>query len=205
MKKLITGLFLATVMMNSSFAQSFEIGLKGGINQSQIRGEGKGSDKSFWDADASRVTGFTGGIYTRFGNKIYLQPELMVSTKGGKTKDALGIQHDFKQTYFDVPVLVGVKIGNTLRINGGPMATFLINKDKSFFQNIGLSKDESTWRKAFLGYQLGVGVDISRLRIDLKYEGNANDVFNIDYDNKQTKNQFAGKGNAFMLTAGFAF
>ncbi|MCP9768929.1 PorT family protein [Lacihabitans sp. LS3-19] len=204
MKKLITVLMLLVIATGVSQAQNFEIGLKGGLNLSQIRGEGGGSDKSFWDPNASRVTGFTGGIFTKFGNKIYLQPELMVSTKGGKAYDVLGIEHNFKQTYFDIPVLLGVKVGDVLRINAGPMATFLINKDETFMQQIGLASNEK-YRNAFLGYQFGVGFDISKIRLDMKYEGNVNDVFNVNYKDAQTKSQFAGKSNAFMITAGFAF
>ena len=85
------------------------------------------------------------------------------------------------------------------------MATFLVNKDDSFFKIIGLQSNQDDFRKAILGYQLGVGFDINKLRLDMRYEGNVNDVFNIDYDNNQTQSQFAGKGNLFFFTLGYAF
>ncbi|MFB0946403.1 MAG: hypothetical protein ACI8WW_002476, partial [Oceanospirillaceae bacterium] len=60
-------------------------------------------------------------------------------------------------------------------------------------------------RNAILGYQAGVGFDIKKIRLDLRYEGNVNDVFNIDYNDQKTENQFSGKGSLFMFTVGYAF
>ncbi|MGR3810906.1 porin family protein [Jiulongibacter sp. NS-SX5] len=207
MKKLIILAALATVgSLTAAQAQdNFEIGLRGGVNLSTISGEGSGSNEGFWNSEDTRSTGFTAGLYTRFGNKLFLQPELIVSQKGGSTTGILGQERDFKQTYFDIPVLVGVKATDVIRVNAGPVATFLINEDNTFLQNIGLQAEEEGFRKALLGYQFGVGFDISRLRLDMRYEGNVNDVFNIDYEDRQTESQFAGKGNSFSVTAGLAF
>jgi hypothetical protein len=206
MKKLMLTAIAAISVAFSTVAQKgFEIGLRAGANLSSVRGEGGGSQEGFWDSGDTRSFGFTGGVYTRIGNKFYVQPEFLVTQKGGKMKDILGVEHDLKQTYFDIPVLVGIKIGNVFRINAGPMATFLVNQDKSFLENIGIRDDEKGFRKALLGYQLGVGFDINKLRLDLRYEGNVNDVFNIDYKDDQTRRQFSGKGNSFSATVGFAF
>ncbi len=205
MKKLIAILTVVGLAGTGAMAQGFEIGARAGVNLSQVRGDGSGSDGGFWDSGETRTTGFTGGLYTRFGNKVFLQPEFIISQKGGTTTGLLGGERDFKQTYFDVPVLVGVKAGDVVRIQAGPVATFLINEDETFFQNIGLTEKEEGFRKAILGYQLGVGFDISKFRLDMRYEGNINDVFNIDYDNDQTRDQFAGKGNLWFLTLGYAF
>ncbi|WP_304238166.1 porin family protein [Jiulongibacter sediminis] len=206
MKKLITLAVLATLTSLGLKAQdNFEIGIRAGANLSTIRGEGSGSDQGFWDSEDTRSTGFTGGLYTRFGNKFFVQPELIVSQKGGTTTGLLGVERDFKQTYFDIPVLLGVKATDVVRFNAGPVATFLINEDNTFLENIGITQAEEGFRKALLGYQVGVGFDIRSIRLDMRYEGNVNDVFNIDYDDQQTENQFSGKGNSFSITAGYAF
>ncbi|WP_341225787.1 porin family protein [uncultured Arcticibacterium sp.] len=204
MKKLIAITITMVAFTSVSMAQ-FEIGARAGVNLSQVRGDGGGSDGEFWNSDETRSTGFTGGIYTRFGDKFFLQPEFIISQKGGTTTSLLGVERTFKQTYFDIPVLVGVKVGDVVRVQAGPVATFLVNKDDGFFENLGIQNNDDEFRKAILGYQLGVGFDIKRIRLDMRYEGNVNDVFNIDYDNQQTENQFAGKGNLWFLTLGYAF
>lgn len=203
MKKLMIALALITASISTK--AQFEVGLRAGVNLSQVVGDGNGSDQGFWDADQTRTTGFTGGVYTRFGSKVFVQPEFIISQKGGKTRGILGVERNFKQTYFDVPVLLGVKVADVANVKFGPVATFLVNEDKTFFENIGLQNSDEGFRKAILGYQLGVGFDIRKIRLDMRYEGNVNDVFNIDYDNDQTRSQFAGKGNSFFVTAGFAF
>lgn len=204
MKKLIAVAITMVAFTTVSKAQ-FEIGARAGVNLSQVRGEGSGSDGEFWNTNETRSTGFTGGIYTRFGDKLFLQPEFIISQKGGTTTGVFGVERTFKQTYFDIPVLVGAKVADVLRIQAGPVATFLVNEDDGFFENLGIQNNDDEFRKAILGYQLGVGFDISKIRLDMRYEGNVNDVFNIDYDNQQTENQFAGKGNLWFVTLGYAF
>lgn len=203
----ISILSLATFLFAAVDTQAqdkFEIGLKGGVNLSHIRGEGGGSFNSFWQEDATRTTGFTGGVYARIGDGFFIQPELLISQKGGNFKDVVGIERKFKQTYLDVPVLVGVRVLNTVRVNAGPVATFLINQDDTFLDQVGITNNDGL-RKALFGYQAGVGFDINKIRLDLRYEGNVNDVFNIDYDDQQTESQFSGKGSLFMFTVGYGF
>lgn len=196
---------LVGISLGVNAQSKLTLGARAGINLSQIRGDGKGSSQSFWDDESARTIGFTGGLFARIGDKFYLQPEFIISQKGGKTKNALGIETDFKQTYFDVPVLVGTKIGKIARINAGPMATFLINKNDSFLEQIGVIEKDEGFRKAILGYQAGVGFDIGKITLDMRYEGNVNDVFNINYKDSQTESQFAGKGNLWFVTLGYKF
>jgi hypothetical protein len=206
MKKSIIITILGVFVSTAIFAQAFEIGVKGGVSLSQIKGEGSGSSSNFWNNEGSRATGFTGGIYTKFGNKLFLQPEFLITQKGGSYNNVLGVKQSFKQTYFDIPVLVGFQATENVRLMAGPVATFLVNKDDSFLSNLGLASNQNEgFRKALLGFQTGVGFDINKIRLDLRYEGNINDVFNIDYKDSQTESQFKGKGNAFSATIGYKF
>ena len=54
------------------------------------------------------------------------------------------------------------------------------------------------------GYQAGIGVDFGRLSLDVRYEGNVNDVVNIKYNNASTASKFGKKSNLFQATLGFA-
>jgi hypothetical protein len=203
----ISLLSLSAVVMSFLGAQAqdkFEVGVKAGVNLSHIRGEGGGSFPSFWQEEVVRTTGFTGGVYARIGDGFYIQPEILFSQKGGNFTDIVGIERTFKQTYIDVPILVGTRILNTVRVNAGPVATFLVDGDDKFLNQIGITQEDG-FRNAILGYQAGVGFDIKKSRLDLRYEGNVNDVFNIDYNDQKTENQFSGKGSLFMFTVGYAF
>lgn len=209
MKNLIIA-FVTLLSVNYAFAQNKKIttGIKFGANLSQIKSDGKG--QAYFENDETRSVGFTGGVFARFGNKFFIQPEIMISTKGGKltvfesalfdTKKTI----DYRSTYLDFPVLVGGKIGDVVRLNVGPVATFLINQDGKFKDNFN-EENEPAFSKAILGYQAGVGFDIGRINLDMRYEGNVNDVFNIDYNDQQTASKFAAKGNLFLFTVGFAF
>lgn len=196
-------LFMAVV--GTANAQDFlKFGVKGGITLSQIKGDGAGSNTNFWQEDASRSLGYTVGAFARIGDKVYFQPELLITQKGGKST-LLGVERDFRQTYLDVPLLVGAKIANVLRVNAGPVATFLLNADRPLLDNLGIANKNDGYREAIFGYQAGVGFDIGKIMLDLRYEGNINDVFKIDYDNSQTKQQFSGKANLFAVTVGYGF
>ncbi len=202
---MLTLLCLQGAMAQEKFLTA---GFKIGPNLSQIRSDGK--QDGFFDNEDTRSLGVTGGFFARIGKQFYLQPELMVSSKGGKlvvfeselfnTRKTI----DYRSTYLDVPVLLGARIGKTVRINAGPMATFLINEDKDFRENFN-EENEPAFSKAIVGYQAGLGVDIGKVNLDLRYEGNLNDVFNIHYDNAQTEARFAAKGNLFLFTVGFRF
>lgn len=54
------------------------------------------------------------------------------------------------------------------------------------------------------GYQMGVGLDLGRFSLDVRYEGNLNDVVRINYDSQQTAAKFGRKSNLFQATLGIS-
>lgn len=113
---------------------------------------------------------------------------------------------DVKFSNIDIPLLLGVRIGKTFRINAGPMATFRLSNrplSDAFGEFIGASEDFYDNRTTF-GYQAGIGFDFGRLSLDARYEGNFNDVVSINYGNSQTATQFGRKSNLWQATLGFA-
>lgn len=218
MKKIIT-LAIVSLISASTFAQTkgFTAGLRLGANLSQVRG----NDLSFTSGNTvfnfrnneNRAFGFVGGIFLRFGKTVFLQPEILVSQKGGKydliTDNGTNSKTvDFRMTNLDLPLLVGVKLGNVLRINAGPIATFNIGNDGKLGDAITEARGESAesiYKKAVFGYQAGVGFDIGQINFDVRYEGNVNDVIDVKYKNAETASKFAAKGNSFQATIGFHF
>jgi hypothetical protein len=218
MKKvlLIAVLSLSTL---ATFAQekSFTAGLRIGANLSQVSGNDlslASGGKSFsFKANDTRAYGFVGGVFLRFGKTIFIQPEILLSQKGGKFDvfedgKANGKTVDLKLTNIDFPILVGIKLGNVLRVNAGPVASFKLSDSG----NLGDSVEQYQGQKAsdifnnvILGYQAGVGFDIGKLNLDFRYEGNINDVVNVKFSDANTAAKFAAKGNSLQATLGFQF
>lgn len=69
---------------------------------------------------------------------------------------------DFEFNRLDVPILAGVKLG-PLRLNAGPVMSFTISETNEAFKK-GIK--DATW-----GYQAGIGLDIKKISIDIRYEG----------------------------------
>lgn len=205
-KKLLFVFFvlLAFTRGNNSFAQ-FSIGIKGGVNLSQLKTDFK--TQSFGDnlqQSLDTKTGYVGGVYVRFGKKFFIQPEFIFSAKGGSVNILKGGTTNSSQTVaieytnFDIPVLIGFKVG-PIRLNAGPMASFKVSDKgldealKSYSSNV-----SESFKNASYGYQAGGGVDLGALSLDLRYEGSLSEVTGNTFNNIN----FTQKGNLWQLTLG---
>ncbi|MEZ0541135.1 outer membrane beta-barrel protein [Fibrella arboris] len=220
MKKILFGLAIA-VLPALTYAQGFQIGVKGGVNLSRLTfGEfvstgtnGNGSPtvdvngqtlrNNISDSYKSR-TGTSFGIYTRFGKNLFLQPELMYTTQEGQfdvVRNGVTENVTIKTTSFDVPVLLGLK-GGPLRFMVGPMASFRVDN------NAGLSdalKQYTTgtlndaWSKAWYGYQIGGGLDLGSLGLDVRYQGNLSDVAQVNTNG----GSFSQRAKSWQITLAY--
>ena len=163
---MLTALFICTSFF--AFAQvlpSFQFGLKGGMNLSQFR-----TTNAF---SSDNQAGYYAGVWARIGAAgIHLQPELYLSGKNATLENSAGLENKVKFTSLDVPILVGTKLGAAgvgLRLNTGPVISFILDDDQSFSQAAsgvfnGNFKDQN------FAWQFGTGVDIGKLGLDLRYE-----------------------------------
>ena len=117
------------------------------------------------------------GAWLRFGGGVYLQPEFLLnSSKQTYDLEDLGSIGTwsglFSETYLhlDVPLLLGVKLG-PLRLNAGPVGHILLDATSELKSLAGIEKD---FRDLTIGWQGGIGFDIGRLTLDVRYEGNLN-------------------------------
>ena len=202
---------------DNSWDPFFRFGIKAGANLSNIRGNdlsltNGGSAFDFRD-NSDRTLGFVGGVFMRFGRDFYVQPEFLLSQKGGTFnvyRDGVTNSQgevDVKFSNVDIPVLLGARIGKVFRINAGPMATFRLSNwpvGDAFAEFFGEDSKEMFQSRTAFGYQAGVGLDLGRVSLDVRYEGNFNDVMNIRYANQQTQAQFGRKSNLWQATLGFA-
>jgi hypothetical protein len=191
MKKLILITLFALLATNLAFAQdeNFSLGIKAGLNGSFI---GKIPDQVERDGV---FPGFVGGIYARFntrgGTNLYFQPEVVFSQTGarGKFSSTVGFvttSGDFRTTLnnVDVPFLVGLRLGIKgvgVRVNGGPVMSYAFSAKRKITGtvendgsiNIDVNETITDAINQFqAGIQAGVGVDLGRINLDLRYQYN---------------------------------
>ncbi|MBB5283327.1 hypothetical protein HNQ92_001453 [Rhabdobacter roseus] len=213
--------FVAILIATSQVAtaqRSFRFGVKGGANLSLLKGNDVFAASSANPSirigeNTTRLTGFVGGVFARFGNSLYLQPELLLSQKGGTFnvyRDGLTNDRnevDVRFTNLDVPVMVGIRIGQVLRLNAGPVASLQLAQNgglREALNEVGAVSVRDNFNRAALGYQAGVGFDIGNLSLDLRYEGNVTNIVDVNTNNSNLNSQLQRKGNLWQATVGFA-
>ncbi|MDB5003403.1 MAG: PorT family protein [Mucilaginibacter sp.] len=192
MKKYVLSAILLVAVSISTKAQ-FSLGVKGGVNYSKISTD---------NVNSTSVAGYQAGLFARFGGGFYVQPELYLSSKGGKfDSNANGTNYtgNVKFTTLNVPLLLGGSFGAknlNFRIMAGPVYSYLMDKKENFSANFaGAYADFGNYKNSTLGYQAGAGVDIGPITTDLRYEGDLTKV-NDNYGQRQ---------NIWALSVGFKF
>ena len=180
MKKLLLICAVSLFVLTTADAQMFKIGLKGGVGFSKmtfddITGITDGSD-AYSLVTGESVTGYHIGLQTRIKiAMIYIQPELYWNASGGTVQQVADADNSLMEAYnvkfnsIDIPVLVGVKLG-PVRINAGPVGSIKVSEDNGGLDMI--SEDFKTLAGTMgFGFQAGIGIDISKLSLDARYEG----------------------------------
>ena len=194
MKKLIlSALFVCfNLVAFSQVLPSFQMGLKAGANLSKL------STENTFSSD--NRAGYYAGIWTRIGAAgIHLQPELYLSGKNTTLKASSGEENKVKFTSLDVPILVGTKLGATgvgLRLNTGPVVSFILDDEQSFGQAAG-SVFKGNFKGQNFAWQFGAGVDIGNLGLDLRYEAGLSKIGKDGYND--TKLSLFTFGLAYRL------
>jgi len=188
MKKYLLCAALLTVLSISAKAQ-FSIGIKGGANFSNINTN---------DLNNSSVAGYQVGLFARIGGPVYLQPEVYVSSTGGKFEsNDNNYSGHVRFTNLNVPLLVGARFGGdnlNFRVMAGPVYVSNLSTNESFSQNFtNAYNDFGHYKNSTLGYQAGFGVDIGAITTDLRYQGNFNDI----------DHSYGQRPNIWALSVGF--
>jgi hypothetical protein len=177
MKKLILIAIASFFLLQVSNAQLFNYGIKAGIGFSSLKieditGISDGSD--VYDLiTGDGVMGYHFGLQTRIDLALLMiQPELYFNAGGGTVEQVVegGATEilNVKFNRIDIPLLVGVKLGPA-RINVGPVGSFVISETTDLTE---LNPDFELFSKSMTwGFQAGLGLDISKLAIDVRYEG----------------------------------
>lgn len=205
MKKLSISLLCLTLISTVSFAQS-GLGIKGGVNLTNITTDAGSLKNNIMESYETR-TGYAFGLWGRLGDKFYIQPELMVSSKGGEL-DVVPIGGgspqtvNIKYTDLDVPLLIGFKPLKFLRIMGGPVASFKLTEDdklRDVLKNYANDPDQA-FADASYGYQLGVGLKILGIELDVRHQGSLTDISALNLPNEP---KFSQRAQGWQVTAAF--
>ncbi|QCR23538.1 porin family protein [Pontibacter sp. SGAir0037] len=162
---------LAVITLHMSAQAQFSLGIKGGVSSSKVSIDG--TDNTSQYRDPQNITGYHGGLFARIQvASIFIQPEALFASSGGKitfmdqtTATPTNSEEEFKFSRLDVPVTVGVNLLNFFRVQAGPVASIMLNEYEGTDRSL-----ESYKSKTDFGLQAGVGIDISSLTLDLRYE-----------------------------------
>lgn len=165
---ILTG--LAIFFFSFSYGQLISVGPRVGISSSKI--SLKENIDNVEEGDA--IFGFHAGLFARITlANVYVQPEVLFTSNGGKIEFHDGVTKQIKEYEFnklDIPVMVGFKLNKVLRVQAGPVASLILKADA---KEGGVTEDiKDNYKNATIGYQAGIGLDLGRLALDLKYEGN---------------------------------
>ena len=199
----------AMIISFNGYSQFFEIGPRFEVASTQFK-----LDRSTLEAfdaaidQASRDLGFKVGLYTRLKiGSLYLQPEVLFTSTGGKIEYDSDITNtanqiiDLNYNRIDVPIMLGKKFGKVFRFNLGPILSYTVSNRIDLEDTAEEIKDN--YNNAVIGYQLGIGFDISKIRLDVKYEGNLTKFGeSISITDDLT---FPTEYRPNMITAGIAF
>ncbi len=137
-----------------TFAQTYQLGVKGGLNFSNYTG------KNF---DANTLIGFhVGGLINfKIGEVFSIQPEVMFSSQGAKYKGATQ-ESNLKVSYVTVPVMAKLKFGS-IYVEAGPQVNFKTSEDvnvpnqsiNKFAKGLDLSLDAGIGYHSKSGFGIG--------------------------------------------------
>jgi len=185
MKKIILAAFLACIT-TVSMAQlpSFDLGIKAGFNTAKLNTD--------FAKEESR-TGVFGGLWARIGAAgFFVQPEAYLGGKNSAfdfDSEGNNVEAKAKFTTLDIPILLGSRVGTknfNVRFMAGPVISFIVNDKTTFSSAVADASEIRDYKDQTWGAQLGAGVDLGKITLDLRYEAGISNVSQSPkYEQKQ--------------------
>lgn len=165
-KKIFLSVVFVISVASSAIAQEGSgFGVKGGIN---YNGNGDYFNSiANTSEDPTRAVGYHIGLFGKIGTKLYLKPELLyTSTKSEYDPGDLNLQR------IDAPILVGLQVLGPVSVFAGPAFQYILDSELEG-ATIGSIENDFT-----VGLNFGIGLNVNKIGIDLRYERgfNANEV-----------------------------
>jgi hypothetical protein len=149
-----------------------------------------------------------GGIAQYKLSLLFIQPELLYTisktdvaftdVNGANNTKQLG-----RQVFnsIDLPVMVGLKL-RVFKFQVGPVVTWMINSKSAMLESNNVSP---TLNSFIFGYQAGLGVQLSSLLLDAKYEANLSSLGTGMEIGGTTHVKFDQMMSGFKISIGYLF
>jgi len=116
--------------------------------------------------------GYHVGVFARTSLFLfYVQPEIILTNAGIQYRQGRETIR-CHCTKLDIPAMVGLTLLRIVRVQAGPILSVLVNAKE------GNNNITQRYRSVTVGWQAGLGIDIWKIGIDLKYEGSLNRLGN---------------------------
>ncbi|PYF74695.1 porin family protein [Pedobacter nutrimenti] len=180
---------LFSIPANAQNSSPIHIGLKAAGNFSSLSFSSEGLTSKY-------APGFSAGAFARVDiARLYVQGELLYSRKTAELDAGSLGRAKASWNSIEAPVSLGYKILKTdrtsLRAYGGGVYSYVLNDHASLLGEVKTSFN--AFDKSNIGYQVGVGVDLRRLTLDLRYEGSLSNL----------SSQFKSRPSSFQVSVGF--
>ena len=205
MKKIVLLFAILFFSAGVTFGQ-FSFGIKVGYNASKLH-------TSFDSIKSSFNSGFHFGAFFRIGiKKVYIQPEIYYTLQGGIFENNVSnTVNNWKQKVtvgsLDIPVLVGFKMINlkviNWRIMAGPMASFVINSTVKDLNTLAGPIERADISKANWYVQVGTGVDVFFLTLDVRYQVGLNQMIKSAQGTTGPAYSLNATNNMWVVSLGF--
>ncbi|SFZ95081.1 Outer membrane protein beta-barrel domain-containing protein [Flaviramulus basaltis] len=158
MRNLFFILLIAIIIPTTSIAQTATgIGLKAGLNYNANGDYFESIGDNAKNPD--RNVGYHFGIFGKIGNQVYFKPELVYTSTKSEYDN-----NDFKMQKLDAPLLIGLKVLGPISVFGGPSFQYILETE---FDGIAINDVENDFT---VGLNFGIGLNLNKLGIDLRYE-----------------------------------
>lgn len=176
-RPIIIFLLLFTINFASSQEAGLSFGPKIGANFSNLNADNV-------DASEESITGLTAGLFLEFGSNgaLSFQAELLYSEQGADLdSDLQTLSQEVELDYLQAPLLGKYRFLKIFNVHAGPQFGFLTNDVDS--DDIEIETEDFD-----ISGVAGVGVEIGKLRADLRYHFGFTDAVQID--NTEATNQY---------------
>ncbi len=195
-------LFVAILLLVSVTAFSrVKFGIKGGMAFG-YDGTLTQTISNIKESSGKNNIGWHAGVFSRISFLgLFVQPELYYSSMKTEFDSTTEGNFSTRTDRLDIPVLAGVKLLGIARLYAGPVFSTSLNEDISLSDFKDVKSDDFS-----MAGQVGVGVDVSSLTFDVRYEFGFNDN-TTEFINTRTNQEFTveKRPNSLLLSVGYKF
>lgn len=157
MKKTLLTVAIAALSAFSYAQVDSKFGVKAGLNYNANGDYFESAGEAARNPD--RNVGYHIGFFGQVGSRVYIRPELVYTSISSEYDN-----DDFKMQKLDLPLLLGTKIIGPLHVFGGPAFQYILDTE---YDGITISDVRNDFT---IGLNLGAGINLGKLGIDLRYE-----------------------------------